>query len=197
MTMQLRFESENLNKYLDNLINRFPAELSDATRRTAIAGTRTAKSKLPSRSGALRASVTFRRVDPFTYLIWHGRSLKSKGQLKYAEAIEAGRRALTIYPRRKKMLLFPIRDDVVTKGGQVKASAKKALFAELKRNKKRKKNEKLQRKEIFEKTGLVLAKKADQKKRAGQWNYRDRIRPIIETRYKMELVKKFRTLGFV
>ena len=194
--MQVKFEAESLNKYLNRLVKDFPAELSDATRRTAIAGTRTAKKNLPGRSGKLRASVTFTRKDKFSYLIWHGRSLKG-GQVKYADAIEAGRKALTIYPRRAKALLIPLRPSVVTKGGQIKAGAKRNLFALLEKKRKGQLPVGYGKKKIFKDAGLALALKADQKKRQGQWNYRDRIRPAVLTRYKMELVEKFRTLGFV
>jgi hypothetical protein len=195
--MMLRFESDQLNKYMDNLIARFPVELADATRRTAIAGTRIAKEILPKRGGNLIRSVAFTRRDQFTYLLSHSRSLNSASEIKYADAVEAGRRAVTIFPRRAKMLLIPLRKDVTTTGGQIKASKKRQLFAMFEANKKRKRGNKLKKRQIYDRVGLALAKKARQKRRAGQWNYRDKIRPKVEFAFKQQLFKKFKTLGFV
>ena len=70
-------------------------------------------------------------------------------------AIEFGANAHTVVPRRAKMLTIPIRNNVVTKGGQISKPALSKLFAMLKNRKGR------STREIYESAGIVLAKKAN------------------------------------
>lgn len=191
--LTLKFESKELNQYLDKLVRNFPVELADATRKTAIETMQIARKELPIRTGILRRSAIAQRKSNFEYLIWHGRSLKS-GKVKYADTIEAGRRSLTIKPKRAKSLMFGTKKSSVTKSGHIRAGVKRRFFADLNNP-----DIKLTKKQLQVKYGVVLLKPGQsitQKPRKGQWNYRDKIQPKSENAFKRHLFKKFRKLGF-
>ena len=192
MNLTIDFQNKELNQYMNTLIKKFPVEVADATRLTAMESARIAKKELPKRTGILRKSVIPQRKNRFEYLLWHGRNLKT-GKLKYADTIEAGRGPVTIKPKRAKALMWGTRKNVVRLDGGIRAPIKRAFFNALRDRVDTKAN-------LQKKYGVVLLKKGQavkQKSRRGQWNYRDRILPKTETAFKRHLYIKFKKLGFV
>lgn len=181
------------------LINRHPSEMATAVRRTAIRGIQIAKRELPRRSGLLRKSLLAQKNNDFSYLVWHGRNA-GNGKLIYADVLEVGTRSsYVIAPRRRKSLLFAIKESALTKGGFVKAGSKKQLFAELKANGKRKKSEKKSMRQIFNEVGVVLLKPGQtvtMPKRSGRFFYRDNIKPKVLNHFKLEIFKAFKRVGY-
>lgn len=197
--MQVRFENAALNKFLNDLTTKYRPQLAGATRRTAIESVALAKKILPRRSGMLKRSLLAEKKDDFTYLVWHGLNA-TDGKLKYADVIEAGTTGpYTVRPKRRKSLLFAISEKARTKGGEVSAPAKRRLFAELKRNNKRKGSSKKSRYQIHQEVGVVLMKPGKSvtiPKKAGKWIYRDQITPKAMMLFKKNIFKEFKKLGF-
>ena len=129
--LNVKFESKELDMWLDRVVRRQGPELAEAVRKTALFGVAIAKRYLPGKSGLLRKSLLAERKTKFSYLVWHGRNT-TNGRLKYADVIEAGTKsAYTVAPKRRKSLLFAINDKARNLDGTVKAGAKRRLFDEL------------------------------------------------------------------
>ena len=194
-SLSVKFEKEELNQWLEHFTKRHRPELAEAVRKTAVKGLEIAKRELPGKSGMLKKSLLAQKNNDFSYLVWHGRNA-ANGRLKYADVIEVGTRSsYVVAPKRRKSLLFGIHEKAMTKGGFVKAGAKKRLFAELKKAKKNKKT----RKQIFDEVGVVLLKPGQTvtiPKKRGRYIYRDRIQPKVLNYFKLEIYRALKQIGY-
>lgn len=140
-------DDKQLKAFLQKVKDKIPQALQNVVKDTAIMAKRQVSTDLPKRTGALRRSFRISKVD--------GLHREVTSILPYASLVEGGGIRPEIKPKRAKFLTIPLRDSVLTSTkAQISQTALNNLFKQL-NNRKGRTN-----RQIFEETGIVLAKKA-------------------------------------
>jgi len=180
MSFNITIDSKSVLDMLSNSNKKFNSLLSKSLDATVAFGLREIKSGLPKRTGNLRGSYQQRPVSGVLR-----RTIFS--DLQYAVANEEGAKAHTIVPKRAKMLLIPLREDVLTgTRSQIKKSSVDRLFNQLKKKKGR------SNRQIFDEVGIALAKKANIPAIKGNHKIRDVFLPKIATKLEREVLSALR-----
>lgn len=150
MSFSFRFEDEEVKKWVNENIKQLAPKLDEAVKSTASDGLRIVKEDLISekhkRTGSLVKSYTQRKTGNLMREIY--------SNLNYAESLESGYPAHTVYPKRAKFLTIPIAKSSQTKtGAQISKASLNKLFSALKRG--------ATMREAGAVSGVVLAKKAN------------------------------------
>lgn len=185
MTTTIVFQDKEIRNFLKKAEVKSPQLVIKALNQTAVFGLKQAKKILPKRTGLLRQSYQISVLSKESRLIAQTK-LKAIG-----EGIESGFKAKTIRPRRRKFLTIPIRDNVLTSTkAQIKQSALNKLFKNLRKRRGR------SNRQIFNESGIVLAKQANIPRIPGQFNFRDKIAPSTLKFMNRTFNKLFKEVGF-
>lgn len=185
MTTTIIFRDKEIRDFLKKAEVGSPKLVTQALNRTAIFGIKQTKKILPKRTGNLRQAYQISALSKESRLIAQTK-LKAIG-----EGIESGFKAKTVRPRRRKFLTIPIRDNVLTSTkAQIKQGALNKLFKNLRKRSGR------SNRQIFNESGIVLAKEARIPRIPGQFNFRDRIAPSTLKFMNRTFNQLFKQLGF-
>lgn len=181
---EVRFDKKQVEMFLKKAQSNSGRLLSDAINKTSAFGIRKVKEELPKRTGNLRGSYQVKKMGKFESEIF--------SKSPYSNAIEFGSKARVIRAKQGKRLTIPIKKEVLTSTrSQIKQSSLNKLFSRLK-NKKRGETSG----DIMRDVGIILAKKAKQRARKGQFNIRDKVRLPVENLLKKEVGLAYKKLGF-
>ena len=176
MNFTFDINSKFVLDFLEKSHKKMVPKISKALDATVAYGLREIKSGLPKRTGHLRGSYL---QKPSAGLLT--RTIFSDSQ--YAIANEEGARPHTIVPKRAKMLLIPLRDEVLTgTKAQIKKSSVDKLFNQLKKKRGR------TNRQIFDEVGIALAKKANIPAIRGNHKIRDVFIPKIANKLESEIL---------
>lgn len=150
MSFSFKFEDEEVKKLVNENIKQFGPKLDDAVKSTTADGLRIVKEDLIAdrhkRTGSLVKSYSQRKIGNLAREIY--------SNLAYAESLESGYAAHTVYPKRAKFLTIPVSKSAQTKtGAQISKGSLDKLFNALKRG--------ATMQEAGAVSGVVLAKKAN------------------------------------
>ncbi len=184
MIASVVFDDKEIKKFVSAIERKGPKLLETAVNKTTSFGLKKVTDTIPKRTGNLRGFYQQRKTGQLERLIF--------SKLKYAEGIESGFRAKTIRTKRKKALTIPIKKSVLTsETKQIKKASIDKLFRRLKKRKGK------TSRQIMEEVGIVLAKKANIPRIRAQRNFERVITPATENRLRFNVIKAYRTLGFV
>lgn len=187
---RVTFDYSGLENRLNKDTEALDKMIESSVKLTAAYGLREIKTSINKRSGYLRQSYSAKKTGKTEYLLWPGDNAK----VRYADSLEFGSPAHPVKPRRRTFLTIPLRDDVRTKTG-IKVGAMRKLWQDLGYNKKAKKLypkiEGKSVKDIFEKDGIALARKANIPAFKGTWVLTKLVAPKIEKYLDKKLYELF------
>jgi hypothetical protein len=171
----LKYKDTEIKKFISTLTRKNPKALEKSINDSALFAIRSIKEKdIPKRTGTLRKSYFIKTKTKFSKLI-----TTKQNKLRYASAIEFGRKSRTIRPKRGKFLVFPLDGSVMT---STKSRMRKLSSTAFKEGVKRGK--------------IGLARKVRQKRVKGQFNIRDKTRPKTMAFLRKKIISEYKKLGF-
>lgn len=174
-------QDSGLRDSLERLVREAPGAVDSALRVVAIQGLREIKTGLPKRTGNLRRTYNYRKTGVHQFTI--------ASNSRYADVVENGARAHTVYPKRAKMLTIPLRDSVLTgTRAQISKPALSRLFAAIRKGGR-------PAGEIYQSVGIALAKRANIPARKGSHFLRDKIGPSLQRAIETEILRAIRRVS--